>query len=311
VGRLGDLLEVVHDSHRRYETVRASGMAHGRRWRMWWAGHDRLRTEEDRPDGTSTIVRSGDAWWTREPNGTVHTNDGNPHVVVGFGPGPELTRARSLMSSARLSVLRNEEVAGRPAVLLWVEPRSEDAHRWSTSEPFEAAIDLERGVVLLAPGFNVASIEFDVPLAEEVFSALTAGPGARIVRTSERPRTVDLEEARRAAPFRIRLPRLLPEGARLEECAISPGDPPGWVGLSWTIDPGRRYRLHLRQGPDLDEEAPADAVDRGEIAPASPQGLDMVLVWARGRDDGWGEFESDLPAHLLEAVARSWADADE
>lgn len=37
-------------------------------------------------------------------------------------------------------------------------------------------------------------------------------------------------------------------------CLVDGADPPEWVGLSWAVDPGHLYTLHLRQGPVVSRE---------------------------------------------------------
>ena len=65
------------------------------------------------------------------------------------------------------------------------------------------------------------------------------------------PRELSLEEARALVPFSVLLPTLLPEGARLSGCLLAPDDPPGWLGLTYVIDPGARNSLHIQQGPSV------------------------------------------------------------
>lgn len=84
---LAEVLEAIYTSRRRFRTVRAGGLLSDRTWRMWWAGSEHIRTEEERDDGMCVIVQAGDRWWIREPRGKGHANEGDPNVRVGFGPG--------------------------------------------------------------------------------------------------------------------------------------------------------------------------------------------------------------------------------
>jgi hypothetical protein len=222
---------------------------------MWWAGPRHIRTEEERGDGASVIVQAGDQWWIREPNGKGHTNDGDPNYGVGFGPGPALLRPRPLLGSTVLEYLDEATVAGRPAAVLKARPRPDgDSGRWwGSGDPFEAAIDLQRGIILRAHGTEMQDVAFDEDLEAAIFaSPLVAGQ--TVESLMNRPRELGLDEALASVGFPVRLPSFIPEGARLIRCLVAPTDPPGWIGVSWTFDPGGRYRLWIRQGPDVAEQ---------------------------------------------------------
>jgi hypothetical protein len=149
VTQLAVVLEAIHTSRRRFRTVRAAGVSRGRVWHMWWAGPKHIRTEEERDDGVHVIVQAGDRWWIREPNGKGHTNEGDPNVGVGFGPGPELLHPRPLLGSTVLEYLHEAEIAGRRAAILRARPypRRGGVAWWGSRRPFQVAIDLESGVI--------------------------------------------------------------------------------------------------------------------------------------------------------------------
>jgi hypothetical protein len=73
-----------------------------------------------------------------------------------------------------------------------------------------------------------------------------------------------LEEATALAPFPVLLPTVLPEGTRLLACWLDPDDPPGWLGLSYVVDPGARNAIHIHEGPSV--VAQSDRVDSWEEA---------------------------------------------
>jgi hypothetical protein len=223
---------------------------------MWWAGPKHVRTEEERDDGSLVIVQAGDHWWIREPGGKGHTNEGDPNHAVGFGPGPEFLRPRPLLGSTVLEYLREARLAGRRAAVLRARPRGDgDQGRWwGSGDPFDVAIDLERGIVLRAHGTEIEEVAFDQDFEAAVFTSPLV-PGQRVESTASRPRELALKEALAVVGFPVLLPRFLPEGARLTRCLVAPADPPGWIGLSWTFDPGGRYRLSIRQGPEVAERA--------------------------------------------------------
>ena len=317
VPRLGEVLEVIHSSPRRFRAARVAGRTGGERWRLWWAGDARWRFERDRPDGVHVEVRAGPTWWTIAPSGEAHTNEGHPEPRLGMPGEFGLLHTRSLLACAVLEVLREARVAGRRAAVLRVRPRpGGGGSRWwhleGVSGPVEVPIDLERGAALGSPWSKVDEISFDEEPAPELFSRPYPEdlPGVR--RHPARPVDASLEEARRRAGFPVVLPAWLPEGARFLRCRVDPTDPPGWVGLSWAIDPGHRYVLHLRQGPEVAQEA-AGARGRELVRGDARIVLEEEGVrWRRllvERGGRWYEVETDVPTEVAIAVAASLGEA--
>jgi hypothetical protein len=251
------------------------------------------------------------------PGGEAHTNEGHAELQLGMPGEFGLLHTRSLLACAVLEVLREEQVAGRRAVVLRARPRPGGVgSRWwhleGTPEPVEVPIDLERGVALGSPWSRVDEISFDEELAPELFSRPYPEDLRGVRRHPVRPIEVSLEEARRRAGFPVVLPASLPEGARFLRCLVDPAEPPGWVGLSWAIDPGHRYVLHVRQGPEVAREA-AGARGREVVR----GGARLVVERAEGvrwrrllveRAGRWFEVETDLPIEVAIAVAASLGD---
>jgi outer membrane lipoprotein-sorting protein len=311
---LGAVLELIHSSARRFHTARAVGRSADSTWRFWWAGDDRFRFERKRQAGGFVNVRAGAVWWVLDSEGQASTNRGDSNYGLGMQPELGMLHPRSLLATAILEVLRNEQVAGRPAAIMRATPRSGADHwrwwgSWGASEPVEIAIDLERGVALDSLHYKVDEIAFDEEFAPEVFDR--PYDNAHPVEEIERPpREMSLEQSQRTAPFRLAIPRVLPDGARLVRCLVDPAEPPEWVGLSWAIDPGHSYTLHLRQGPAVAREA--ERFRREEI---TEQGMRLVAeeaeperrlrrLFARAHG-GWCEIDSDLPIETLVAIAVS------
>lgn len=305
----------MHSSTRRFRTARVAGRTDDSAWRFWWAGNDRFRFERKRERDGFVNVRVGAMWWVLDSDGQAITNDGDPNQGLGMQPEFGLLHPRSLLATAILKLLRDEEVAGRPAAILRATPRRGAEHWrwwgfWGAGEPMEIPIDLERGVALGGFRFHVDEIAFDEEFAPEVFSRPWADDRRPVEHGLRIPREASLEEAREATPFRVVVPEVLPEGARLLKCLVDPTEPPGWVGLSWAIDPGHRYTLRLRQGPAVARDA-----ERFQGQEVVEQGVRLLVDEAATQrplrtlfaetDAGWYEIDSDLPLDTVVAIARS------
>jgi hypothetical protein len=314
MGRLGEVLELIHSSARRFRTARALGRTGDSVWRFWWAGNDRFRFERQRDGGGSVNVRAGQVWWVIDSDGQAITNEGAPEVGLGMQPELGLLHPRSLLATAILELLREDRVAGRRAAIMRATPRPGAEHWrwwgfWGATEPMEVPIDLERGVALGGFRFGVDEIAFDEDFAPEVFSR-PYDEGHSVAHGHRRPREMSLEEARRATSFPVFVPKLLPEGARLLRCLVDPTEPPEWMGLSWAIDPGHRYTLHLRQGPAVARDA-----ERFRGEEIIEHGVRLVIEGAESQrplrrlfaetDAGWCEIDSDLPIDSVVAIALS------
>jgi hypothetical protein len=231
-----------------------------------------------------------------------------------------LLHTRDLLSEAILEVIREERVLGRRAAVIRAEPRSDRAHGrwwgfWKDLESIELPIDLERGVVLGGIGITLEEIAFDEDFPPDVF-ARPYPEGHRAKRSLHAPLEVAMEEAM-GAPFAVRYPIRLPEGARLVKCLMDETQRPQWVGFSWAIDPGYLHHLGLRQGPAVGDDADRTHVEEimeGTLriklvrTPMGPSQLNDILV---GVDDAWTEIHSDLPMETLLQIARSLARTDD
>jgi hypothetical protein len=122
--RLGDVLELIHSSRRRFRTARLAGRTEEASWRLWWAGDDRFRFEQNRESGGFLSVRAGPVWWTLDDSGEAHTNEGDPEVRLGMQPELGLLHPRSLLATAVLEVLREDRVAGRAVAVMRATPPS-------------------------------------------------------------------------------------------------------------------------------------------------------------------------------------------
>jgi hypothetical protein len=156
----------------------------------------------------------------------------------------------------------------------------------------------------------MTEVAFDEDLEASIFTSplLADQP---VESTARRPREVPCEEAPVIVGFPVRLPRFLPDGARLTRCLVPPNDPPGWIGYTWTFDPGGRYRLSIRQGPDLAERAGQHSGriitrDGVEFHVEEYQGSGFRTEDVAFELDGtWFEISSDLPLETILDIALS------
>lgn len=254
-------------------------------------------------------MRAGDHWWLREPDGTGHTNAGDPRAGVDMGSSLEMLHTRSLLGCAHLAMTGDEQVAGRRAAILHASPRADSEHFrwWGYAQPFDVAVDLERGVALRGPYIAVTEISFDEAFDDRLFSPPFREDDAPVRSSLEHPKSCSLEEARRTVSFAVKMPRALPAGARLVRCLLDPGEPARWVGVSWTTAPGDHFYIHLRQGPAVEAETtrPVWRViqrDGDEFKIEQPNGNVTVLA---EREGSWFELSSNLPVASVIEILRS------
>lgn len=313
MSRLGDVLELIHSSVWRFDTASVVGRSGDSTWRFWWAGNDRFRFERKREGSGFVNVRDGANWWVLDSDGRASTNEGAADYGLSMQPEMGLLHPRSLLAAAILQVGRNEQVAGRPAVVMQATPRPDAGEWrwwgfWDATEPVEIAIDLERGVALSSFHFQVDAITFDEALGAEVFSR-PYDDNHPVEHGELHPLEMSLEQARRRAPFPVPVPEVLPEGARLLKCLVDPAEPTEWVGLVWAIDPGYRYRLNVRLGPAVARDAERfrgqEFIEHGLrliVEQAEPQDSHRLFAETRA---GWCEIDSDLPMEAVVTIALS------
>src|SRR5918999_4749984 len=108
---LSDVLEVIHSSPRRFRTARIMGRTDRSQWRLWWSDHDHYRFEAHSSDGIHVSICNGPRWWTVDPRGEAHTNEGEPEVGLGTPPEVGLLHTRSLLAAAILDVVGETKIA--------------------------------------------------------------------------------------------------------------------------------------------------------------------------------------------------------
>jgi outer membrane lipoprotein-sorting protein len=163
VSDLAELLELMHTSARRWQTIRASGWEWHHRvqsqlawqrliprdrsrtitfvgkserelepeevrepWRLWLAQPDKVRTEFMAEDETITAVILGNTWWSWSQSREVATNQGDPDQTHGRGPGDALIDASSILPAVELVLMRRASFIGRPVLEVLATPTPPD-----------------------------------------------------------------------------------------------------------------------------------------------------------------------------------------
>lgn len=159
MSELGDLLELLLTSDRRWRTFRATGRewrhtqrlltaferearkrtavmtyggrAEGRdpaeqdeRWALWIAPQAMVRAEFAVGDETITAVLDGYRWWRWSPSDGARTNAANPQDQSshGTGPGAALLETASILPGLSFEITGRVEFAGRSAVAVRATP---------------------------------------------------------------------------------------------------------------------------------------------------------------------------------------------
>jgi outer membrane lipoprotein-sorting protein len=167
VSDLAVLLELMHTSAQRWQTIRASGWEwrhpvrsqrawqrliprDGSRavtfaaksqghpepeesrepWRLWLAQPDKVRTEFLVEDEAITAVIVGNTWWSWSQSREVATNRGDSHHSHGRGPGDALIAASSILPAVELVLAGRATFIGRPVLEVLATPTPLDASDW-------------------------------------------------------------------------------------------------------------------------------------------------------------------------------------
>jgi len=315
---LGDTLEAIYQSRWSFRTVRAIGVARGDGNRMWVGRPDRVRAEQDRGDGMSTIVRADGRWsmW-RPDHGGMRGND--DEVSLGHeGALSHLLNPTPLLGVARLDVTGEAEVLGRRAAIVRAVPRSEEGMHepgWHVPlEGLELVIDLERGIALKAGDVRLTEVSFDEDLDPGLFVLeFPSGEAPKEARMVP-PLVIDLTEASSIVTFTILLPgSSLPEGSRLVRCSVPGEGPPDGLHLVYVVDPGALHTIEVSQGPRVATEELTAWTDWQTV---SRDGVELQVredkseTWYRAmalieRGGTTAVVSSDLPLENVIAIARS------
>lgn len=182
---LAEVLELLHDSRRRWRTLRATGTewrddelagaaflrsippggvvsSRGHpepgdaqhQWKVWVSQPDRARTETTGPHGGRTAVHRRDSSWNSMPphHGGGQVGGPVPDVVAASWPACLLLDTAMLSARFHLEAVGRRVVAGRRTVV--VEGRPANPRTVAPMGPLrgadqlELAVDVERGVLL-------------------------------------------------------------------------------------------------------------------------------------------------------------------
>ena len=307
--RLGEVIQAIESSWR-IESLRVEVRGAKKSWK-YWQTQDRRRLETY-PEG-DVQIKSGDvSWRSSTEEGVVEYHN----TSMSYEPPEGLADLTGLLS-ANLTVVAEEQVAGRRAARLMARPRPgaiDPLHRWALQKPqTEIWVDIERGVGLQTSNLKVVEIAFDERLDDQLFRAPTASIDAQapIQVAPHEARTLTFEEAIAQSPFQLLTPTKLPVGTRL--LAWKKWDSPKfpWMGAIYLVEPGPycSINLHLSTahapvGPDEHW----DEVDVGGTAVMVKHDdrNAMSSSWARVERDGViVSLQSSLPPQMLAEIAAS------
>jgi outer membrane lipoprotein-sorting protein len=180
VSDLAELLELMHTSARRWQTIRASGWEWHHRvqsqrawqrliprdrspavtfvgnsqgepeevrepWRLWLAQPDKVRSEFMVEDETITAVIVGNTWWSWSPSRELATNRGDPNHSHGRGSGDALIDPSSILPAMELVLMRRATFIGRPVLEVLATPTPPDDNDEEASDWRYATHDLGGG----------------------------------------------------------------------------------------------------------------------------------------------------------------------
>ena len=152
--RLGEVIQAIESSWR-IESLRVEVRGAKKSWK-YWQTQDRRRLETY-PEG-DVQIKSGDvSWRSSTEEGIVEYHN----TSMSYEPPEGLADLTGLLS-ANLTVVAEEQVAGRRAARLMARPRPgaiDPLHRWALQKPqTEIWVDIERGVGLQTSNLNFRAV---------------------------------------------------------------------------------------------------------------------------------------------------------
>ena len=201
-----------------------------------WREADPVREEHEggRRDGAYG-VRSGDYWWSWNPDMGAVSNEGDPNF--GGGVGEQLSvmlDPTPLLGAMKFTAVGRSTIAGRATLTADATARPSDPRQELASiardqllgelsmhaDHYRLEIDVERGVLLEAvavhdgePFYRITTVEvaFDHPIADERFHfEPPAGEQIQLKGNPPPPQRLSVPEAQQRAPFTVLIPDHIP-----------------------------------------------------------------------------------------------------
>lgn len=228
-----------------------------------WRDGDRAREEhEGGPRDGAYGVRSGDLWWSWDPDMGALSNQDDPKV--GSGIGEQLSvmlDPTPLLGAMKFAAVGRSTIAERATLTADATAHPSDPRRGprffalhqlgSGADHYTLEIDLERGVLLEAvavrdgkPFHRITTLDvvFDHPIADERFHfEPPAGEEIQPIGGRPRPQRLSLPEAQQRAPFTVLIPDRIPANWHVHcvfiEASTRPPQP-AQVSLNYRSDDG-------------------------------------------------------------------------
>jgi outer membrane lipoprotein-sorting protein len=280
-------------------------------WRIWLERPYRIREEFDGEDfGAPLGVKVGRRWWSYDRwNGAI-TNEGQEEVGSGVGEAfSGWLEPASVLGLLEFEPLGEGEVASRRTLnarAIRATPGiAVDHDAWELdrlgvdAEEYELALDAERGVILRLearhrgqPFFigEARTVEFDQPLAEEIF-VFRAPEGEEVRALEHQGPAFDLpiEEVVERAPFAVFVPARVPRDWELSAGFMQARERPPMPALAVlhyrSADGTASVQIseHAASAGDPDDDV-FDAEDAPTVEHIERDGATMEV---RGRTSEW------------------------
>ena len=184
---MAEVLKLLHESDRRWQTLAAEGEEwrdeersaeafirrrppggvisfrggpdrgeRDPRWQLWVRQPDRSRVEFGAAHGARvTEITSADRTWMRLPDGRSHVQQRRPSGRPAFGPASCLVQTRAIPGAFNLEAAGTDDVVGRACVAVRARPVVDETRPGPGFHPLlqgadevRLTVDAERGVVL-------------------------------------------------------------------------------------------------------------------------------------------------------------------
>ena len=195
--------------------------ARSHKWRLWLTNDERVRAEYSIGEDRVTCVVAGSTWWSWSA-ALGRTNENDPSVSHGIGPGAVLLDPSKLLAASDLTTLGQVSFGGRSAWSVRAVPtigevggthilNGRDESLRLGADEYLLMVDAERGMLLRSEArlagkpFHVVGIhrvQFDENLPDELF----APPTGVVFDLVQTPRDLSQHDLAASVSFDVLFP---------------------------------------------------------------------------------------------------------